>query len=449
MSAEPVGGVPEHESRDADDGGLFDFDERDLSPVTAPEHERPLAILGGEPTFPDGVPFARPARPALDDVMRRVAPAYESGILTNGALVAELEELVAARLHVDYAVAVSSCTSGLILALQALVEDRPGPVVMPSFTFMATGLAATWNNRPIRLVGCDAATFQLDLAQTAAALDGASALVATHVFGAPCRPAAVDEIATLAGVPVLYDAAHAFGATSGGEPAGRFGAAEVFSLTPTKVLVAGEGGLITTGDADLAERLRAARNYGNRGDYDAAFPGLNARLSEFHAAMALESLAMFDSSLRGRRRLAALYRRCLDGVPGVKCQSVPVTDESTFKDFAIRIDENTFGMTRDHLVEVLAAEGIETRNYFDPPLHTQTVFADAEWGSDLSVVDLTSRTVTCLPIYPDLPADAAERIVEVIALAHEHADEIVTGRSAESRASRSQLRLSIPTVPGA
>ena len=121
------------------------------------------------------------------------------------------------RLGVPHVVAVSSCTSGLMLVIQALVEGRPGPVVMPSFTFMATGLAALWNNRAVRLVGSDDATFQLDVDQAADALDGASALVATHVFGAPCDPVSVERVAAAAGVPLLFDAAHAFGATTGDE----------------------------------------------------------------------------------------------------------------------------------------------------------------------------------------------------------------------------------------
>lgn len=410
---------------------------------------RPLAVLGGRPSFPEGVPIARPTRPPLEQVMDRFASSYQAGMLTNGRLVAELEERTADRLGVPYVIAVSSCTSGLMLALQALVDGRAGPVVMPSFTFSATGLAATWNNRGLRFVGSDPASFQIDPGSLVDALDGASALIATHVFGAPCRPAVVEQMARMADVPVLFDAAHAFGSTSLGEAVGGFGDAEVFSLTPTKILVAGEGGLVATRDPGLAERLRVGRNYGNDGSYNIAFPGLNARLSEFHAAMALESLEMLDANLRRRRQLAALYRRCLEAVPGVSVQSIPLSDESTFKDFTVAIDPDVFGIGRDRLVDVLAAEGVETRNYFDPPLHRQTAFAGADWAGDLSSVENASRSVLSLPVYPTLETSTIERIVEVIALAHENADQIACGEASPPRARHEDVLPFLSGTPGA
>jgi len=399
-----------------------------------------LAILGGRPAFDHPVPFARPARPPLERVMSRLETSYESGILTNGALVAELEEQAADRIGVPHVVAVNSCTSGLILTLQALVEDRPGPVVMPSFTFSATCLAATWNQRQPRFVSSDHADFQIDMESAMAALDGASALIATHVFGAPCDPASVEALGRVAQVPVLFDAAHAFGARTGGVEVGGFGDAEVFSLTPTKVLVAAEGGLVATRDDALAARLRIARNYGNPGDYDTWFPGLNARMSEFHAAMALESLDMLAVTLRRRRQLAAVYRRCLDEVPGIRYQAVPITDESTFKDFTITIDEQQFGMSRDQLVAVLTAEGIDTRNYFDPPLHLHRAF-DGDQVCDLSGVEATSRSVTSLPIYPDLAVSTVERIVEILVAAHARADQVSCEVGEDARRGASQGRL--------
>ncbi|MDQ1433290.1 MAG: hypothetical protein QOF59_106, partial [Actinomycetota bacterium] len=143
------------------------------------------AVLGGAPAFAHGLPFARPARPPIEDVMRRLEPSYECGMLTNGPLVAELEDRLAERIGVRHVVAVSSCTSGMMLVLQALTEGH-GRVVMPSFTFSATAHAAAWNNCTPDFVECSPETFQLDLAHTATRLEGAAALVATHVFGAPC-----------------------------------------------------------------------------------------------------------------------------------------------------------------------------------------------------------------------------------------------------------------------
>src|SRR4029079_5306232 len=209
--------------------------------------------------------------------------------------------------------------------------------------------AVVWNGREPQFVDCDPATFQLDLEHAAEHLDGAAALLATHVFGAPCDPEHVVRIGQDRGVPVVFDAAHALGAIADGRPVGGFGDAEVFSLTPTKVLVAGEGGLVATRDAGLAKRLRMGRDYGNPGDYKTRFAGLNARMSEFHAAMALESLEMLDETLDRRRKLAALYAHLLLEVPGVRLQEVGDADESTYKDLTVVIEPD-FGLSRDDLV---------------------------------------------------------------------------------------------------
>ncbi|HET6664979.1 MAG TPA: aminotransferase class I/II-fold pyridoxal phosphate-dependent enzyme, partial [Acidimicrobiales bacterium] len=382
-----------------------------------------LALLSGASPDGPGLPFARPARPPLDRVLQRVARSYDSGQLTNGALVRELEERIADRLRVDHVVAVSSCTSGLMLVVQALVEGRPGPVVLPSFTFSASAHAVAWNGRPVRFVECDPNTFQIDLAQAEPALDGASALMPTHVFGAPCSPEAVEKLAASSGVPVVFDAAHAMGATFHERPIGGFGDAEVFSLTPTKPMVAGEGGLIATHDGDLAARLRLGRDYGNPGDYDTRFVGLNARMSEFHAAMALESLALLDRTLARRRELALRYVGGLADVPGIHLQVVPLADLSTYKDFTIAVDADQFGIDRNQLVAVLAAEGIDTRNYFDPPVHRQQAYR-GEPPLCLPTTEAVSRSVVSLPIYPDLSVDDVNTVIGTIWLAHEHAEAV-------------------------
>jgi FlaA1/EpsC-like NDP-sugar epimerase/dTDP-4-amino-4,6-dideoxygalactose transaminase len=382
-----------------------------------------LALLSGTGPEGAGLPFARPARPPLDRVLQRVARSYESGQLTNGALVRELEERIADRLRVDHVVAVSSCTSGLMLVVQALVEGRPGPVVLPSFTFSASAHAVAWNGRPPRFVECDPDTFQIDVAHAEAALDGASALMPTHVFGAPCNPEAVEELAASSGVPAVFDAAHALGATFRERPIGGFGDAEVFSLTPTKPMVAGEGGLVATHDADLAARVRLGRDYGNPGDYDTRFVGLNARMSEFHAAMALESLNLLDRTLARRRELALRYVAGLADVPGIRSQAVPLADLSTYKDFTIAVDADQFGIDRNQLVSVLAAQGVDTRNYFDPPVHRQQAYR-ADPPPCLPTTDAVSGGVVSLPIYPDLSVDDINVVIKTIWLAHEHAEEV-------------------------
>ncbi|MET0577162.1 MAG: aminotransferase class I/II-fold pyridoxal phosphate-dependent enzyme, partial [Ilumatobacteraceae bacterium] len=314
-----------------------------------------LAVLGGAPAFPDGLAFARPAAPPLDAVLARLAPSYEQGMLTNGAVVRELEARAAEHLQVRHAVAVSSCTAGLMLALQALVE-RPGPVVMPSFTFSATAHAATWIGATPRFAECGPHDVLLDVDDAARRMDGAVALVATHVFGAPCHPEALEALAAAHGVPLVFDAAHGLGSIHAGRPVGGFGDVEVFSLSPTKLVVAGEGGLVATDDDALAARIRIGRDYGNPGTYDTAFAGLNARMSELHAAVAIESLADLTVHVARRNTLVSRYAAALAGVPGVRLQHVAPGDRSSYKDVTIFVDADELGVDRDVLAGVLRAE---------------------------------------------------------------------------------------------
>jgi dTDP-4-amino-4,6-dideoxygalactose transaminase len=243
------------------------------------------------------------------------------------------------------------------------------------------------------------------------------------VFGAPCATERLEELGERHGLPVVFDAAHAHGATRGGRRVGGFGAAEVFSMTPTKPVVAGEGGLVATNRADLAAAVRIGRDYGNPGDYDTRFVGLNARLSELHAATALESLADLDDNLRRRNAVAARYRAGLQPVRGIALQAVDATDTSTYKDFTIAVDEAVFGLSRDALVDALRHRGVDTRCYFSPPVHRQQAYGALEAVS-LPVTDRVAATVVSLPMFPGLALDAVDAVVEIIAGVQEHAEEV-------------------------
>jgi dTDP-4-amino-4,6-dideoxygalactose transaminase len=322
---------------------------------------------------------------------------------------------------VPHVIAVSSCTAGLMLVLRSLAPN--GPVVLPSFTFSASAHAVAWNGLEPRFVECDAASFQVDPASAAARLDGAGALLATHVFGSPCDVEAVEALAANAGVPVMFDAAHGFGGSRAGRAIGGFGAAEVFSLSPTKVVVAGEGGVIATRDDALAADLRIGRDYGNPGNYDTQFVGLNARMSELHAAIGIESLAGLDERLEQRRHIVSRYRSGLAELPGVAIQHIDAGDESTYKDFTIAIDEDSFGLSRDAVVQALRVDGIDTRCYFSPPVHRQHAYRDVE-PYDLPITDAVSARVVSLPIYASLTDRDIDAVTRVLASLHRHAGEV-------------------------
>jgi dTDP-4-amino-4,6-dideoxygalactose transaminase len=382
------------------------------------------AVLGGDPAFPDGLPLTRVHLTDRAALYRRIDSALDSGRLTNGPLVRELEEAAAALMEVSNVVAVASCTAGLMLVLQAI--GARGPVVMPSFTFSATAHAATWAGGEPVFADCDPVTLTLDPGDALAALPGASALMATHVYGTPCEVEHLERIADRAGVPLLFDAAHAMGSMRRGRPVGSFGTAEVFSMSPTKVAVAGEGGLVTTDDATLAEAVRLGRDYGNPGDYDCRFPGLNARMSELHAAVALGSLAALPDTVRHRGELAAAFHAGLAGVPGVRYPRVDSADVSTYKDLTILVDAPVFGLDAPQLAAALQAEGVDTRRYFHPPVHRQRAYAWLTRQRKLPVTDMVSGQVLTLPLWSHMDLATIRRLADTVVGLHEHAAAVRT-----------------------
>ena len=379
------------------------------------------AVLGGPPAFPDGLPLMRPTLPDVPDLTRRLSDILQSGHLTNGRTVRELEEQVAHRLGVGHVVAVSSCTSGLALTLQAL--GVRGPVVMPSFTFSATAHAAAWAGGEPRFVDISPDTLCIDPTSVAASLEGAAAVMATHIYGTPCRTVTLQQLTEAAGVPLIYDAAHALGSTWRGVPIGRFGNAEVFSMSPTKVVTSAEGGLIATNESDLAESVRLGRNYGNPGDYDCRFPGLNARMSELHAAVALHSLQFLDANVTHRNVLADLFWTEVAGVRGLRRPGVATGDQSTYKDLTVVVDRETFGLSVPQLAAALESEGIHTRRYFYPPVHAQRAYRKLPARS-LPVTNALSPMVLSLPLWSHMRRHQMRAVAEAVIRIHGHSGSV-------------------------
>jgi dTDP-4-amino-4,6-dideoxygalactose transaminase len=370
------------------------------------------AVQGGRPLFPEGLPLARPTIPNPEKVAEEVLQILRSGDLTNGPHVRDLERRVAERVGVRHAVAVSSCTAGLMLVLRA--ADLTGDVVLPSFTFMATAHAVAWNGLHPRFADIDRDTLTLSPGAAMRAIGmRSSAILATHTFGTPCDVEGLAESARQSGIRLFFDAAHALGSTRHGEPVGRFGDAEVFSLTPTKPVIAGEGGIITTNDDDLAERCRLGRDYGKTEDYDVRFIGLNARMSELHAAVALASLDGLDEWLERRNGVAARYREALSAIPGVSFPEVRAGDRSTYKDFTVLVDHELFGMEAASLAGALAAEGMQTRRYYSPPVHRTRAY-QAMSNGPLPVTEWAAGRVLTLPLWDGMNDDHLDRVAEAI-----------------------------------
>lgn len=386
------------------------------------------AAAGGPPAFPDGLPLMRPTLRDLPVLQRRLAEILSSGQLTNGATVRLLEDRVAERLGVDHVIAVASCTSGLALVLQAL--GARGDVVLPSFTFSASAHAVVWAGGTPRFTDVVEDNLCLDPAAARASLPGAVAMTATHLYGTPARPEQLEQAAAHAGVPLVFDAAHGLGSMRQGVPIGRFGVAEVFSLSPTKVMVAGEGGLVATRNAELASALRLGRDYGNPGDYNCRFPGLNARMSELHAAVAAHSLASLDDNIARRNELADVFWAALADVPGLRRPTVDEGDLSTYKDLTVVVDRAEFGLSAPQLARALGLDGVDTRRYYHPPIHRQDAYRDLA-RRDLPVTDHLAASVVSVPLWSHMSDEQILGVAAAIAGIQANAEAVVAGLEQE------------------
>lgn len=393
------------------------------------------ASLGNDPIFASKVGIVRPVLPSFADLAGDAAELLSTGMVTKGRHLLNFEEAVAEHLGVKHAVAVSSCTTGLMLTHKCL--GLTGDVVIPSFTFMATASALVWAGLKPIFADVNFHTTNIDLASAEAAITpNTSAIVAVHNFGNPADLDALQSLADRKGLKLIYDAAHGFGALHNGKPLGAQGDAQVFSLSPTKLVIAGEGGIVATNNDALAERVRIGREYGNNGSYNSAFPGINARLPEFNALMGLHSLRKLEAAASRRNEIASLYQKALTVLPGISLQQVGEGNRNSYKDFSITVDAKAFGLSRDDLAIALDAENIDTRKYYDPPVHRQTAYAQFALPNDvLDNTDLLAACSLSLPMWSEMSDETVLSICRAISRIHEYAGDVASAINQSSIAS--------------
>lgn len=380
-------------------------------------------LYGEKPVFDRKINIVRPALPKVESLEAGLSQMIGSGMVTKGKNLAEFEQAIQAHLGVKHAVGVSSCTTGLMLTYQGL--GLSGEVVVPSFTFMATVSAMVWKGLTPVYADVNPGTTNLDPAAAEAAITPrTSAIVAVHNFGNPAEIDALEALAKRRGLKLIFDAAHGFGALYQGKPVGAQGDAQVFSLSPTKLLITGEGGIVATNDDELAEKIRIGREYGNSGKYDSAFAGMNARMAEFNALLGTKSLEMLEAAAQSRNQTVAIYAEMLGSLPGIEFQEIQPGNRSSYKDFSITIDAQRFGLNRDELGLALAAENIDTRTYYSPPVHQQTAYAHYYDGRPLPNTDYLSTHSLSLPIWSMMEDEVALGICQAVRRSCEHADEI-------------------------
>ncbi len=356
-------------------------------------------IYVAQPTLPE--------YPLLDEKFRDIA---KSLILSNFAKYSnKLEMEVANILDVKNALSFPNATTSLLLSLKVL--ELTGEVILPSFTFSATGHAVVWNGLKPVFADINPKTFNIDPDDVERKItDKTSAILAVHIFGNPCDISRLEAIAQKHKLRLIFDSSHALGSGHAGKMIGGFGDIECFSLSGTKVITSAEGGIITSNNSEIISKVDIGRNYGAGQDYDCQFIGLNGKMSEFHAAIALESLSLIDKFVSRRNELADLYRKRLSEIPGISFQHIDEGDLSTFKDFAMIIDRDKFGMDRDKLISMLNQEGIFPKKYFSP-LHLMKAYEKVPYKAEsLTHTKCVAENIICLPIYSHMTEDTLEKI---------------------------------------
>jgi perosamine synthetase len=351
---------------------------------------------------PEPIRLAHPDVGAAE--ARAVEEVLESGQLTMGPRVEQFEELLAAACDVPYAVAVSSGTAALHLAVLALGLEPGDEVLVPAYTFPATAnVVALAGLRP-RLVDVDPRTMNLDVERVVDSVGPwTRAVLAVHLFGRPLDWEAL-EAAVPDGVVLVEDAAGALGARRGERPCGSLGLMGCLSFHPRKIVTTGEGGAVATEDEALADAVRRMRHHGiePRGPFEIARPGLNYRLSDILCAVGISQVRRLDELLEARSRMAAAYEERLAG--RVETPSAEEGDTHGWQAYVIALDR------RDEALGALRAAGIEAQigTY---ALHRLAAYRDQ---GPFPGADAAFERTLALPFHTRLSEENLDRVVQVL-----------------------------------
>jgi dTDP-4-amino-4,6-dideoxygalactose transaminase len=341
--------------------------------------------------------------PLQAELERRMAEVLESGRFILGPQVQAFEEEAAAYLGVPQTIGVANGTDALVLVLDALGIGPGDEVICPAFTFFATAEAIARRGATPVFADIDPATLNLDPVDVVERCGPRTkAILAVHLFGCP---APLDELPK--GIPVIEDAAQAFGATLGRHRVGSLGTAGTFSFFPSKNLFGlGDGGLVATSDAGLGDRVRLLRSHGSRDKKTFETVGYNSRLDEIHATALRLFLARLDEWNIARREAAARYA----GLGLGEVCGLPVEELGhVYHVYAVRTPE------RDRVMKALESSGIGCAAYYSTPLHLQPAFRSLgyEEGS-LAKTEQAGREVLALPLWPRITVEQQQEVVETI-----------------------------------
>lgn len=349
------------------------------------------------------------------DVEASVLEVIRSGSIAQGPKVAEFETAFAQLCGVPHAVAVNNGTTALVAAFEALGVSPGDEVVTSPFTFVATVNAALEAGATVRFADISMDDFCLDPTTIEASVtERTTVLAPVHLYGQCADMGAIAGIASERGLAIVEDAAQAHGATLDGRPAGSWGVA-TFSFYATKNIASGEGGMVTTADDDVADRLRLLRNQGMRQRYVYEVPGHNWRMTDLQAALALPQMATYQAAVEARRANAASLSDGLADIPGLIVPRALPGRGHVWHQYTVRVGSDA-AIGRDALIDALTAQGIGCGIYYPKVIGDYECYRDHPRviDGDTPVARRCAAEVVSLPVHPWLTASDIDRIVESV-----------------------------------
>ena len=370
------------------------------------------------------IPVARPSfgREEEDSILA----ALRSGWVSQGPRVAEFESRFAQYVGAPHAVAVSSCTAALHLAMRVAGIRQGDEVICPSLSFIATANAIVHCGATPVFADIDEATYNIDPEAIEAAITPRTkAILVVHQIGLPAQLDAISEIAKRHGLLVIEDAACAIGAEYQGHKVGLpYSLMACFSFHPRKILTTGEGGMITTADGALADRMRRVRQHAMGlsdlarhssskvmiESYDEV--GFNYRMTDLQAAVGLVQLQRLDGMLARRRELAACYSTRLAGLPWMVLPQEPAGCRHNYQSYMVRLAEGA-PITREQLMQDLLDRGVSSRRGI-MAIHHEDPYRNARWEASLPVTNRVTETSLVLPLFHEMTGVEQDYVVESI-----------------------------------
>jgi perosamine synthetase len=359
--------------------------------------------------------LVRLCKPVISDEEKRgILEVLDSGMLASGKQVAEFESRFGEYTGVKHAIATSSGTTALHVALAAAGIAEGDKVITTPFTFIASANSILYCGAEPLFVDIDPRTFNVNPERLEEALEkngDVKAILAVHLFGLPCDMESIMEIAGRYGVKVVEDCAQAHGAAVDGKKVGGFGAAAAFSFYPTKNMTTGEGGIVITDDDDVMERCRKLVNHGRAGRYLHDTLGYNYRMTNIAAAIGLAQLDRLDELNSRRVSNAGYLSEGLSGLEWLEAPYVPEGFTHVFHQYTVRIEASM----RDMVAEKLKKQDVDSAVIYPLVVYKQPLYEGLGYGdSGCPAAEETCGRVLSLPVHPSLEDDELELIVKAV-----------------------------------